>query len=1095
MWSRQTSLLVSVVVLASASIPLLADDSAGAAPNDLPLAPTNVTTSASSTSLTLQWTPSAYGGTDGSNNPASVTGYNVYFAQVSGGETLGSPSCTTATTSCEVTALTPGTTYYYEVTTVNSLAAESLPTAEASVVFQAIPHVTLSTSPATPVYLGGSVTLSATLDIAAAGTVDFLVNGADVGCSSQPVSTSGPPYSATCSYTPPSATAFTLDATFTPVDATSFASAAATQLVVPVSPATQAPLSITSLSGTYGSTLSLVTSGGSGTGALSFNVVNGTASNCQVTGNVLSADTAGTCLVTATQASDANYLEAVSPQATVTFAQATQAPLSITSLSGTYGQNLTLTTSGGSGTGSVTYVVSNGPSTTCHLNLGVLSADSTGTCLVTATRAGDANYLDVSSPQTTVTFYESSQSSLSITSLSGTYGSTVTLATSGGSGSGAVSFAVQNGPNTNCLLAGNVLSADAAGTCVVTATKGSDANFAPTSSPPTTITFDPASQPTLSITSISGTYGAAATLTTSGGAGAGTITFAVLGGTARSCKVSGSLLSATSAGTCLVRATKAADRNHLLTTSSSVVFTFERAVPLDLLVTSTSGTYGSALSLVTSGGSGSGAVSYTVLGGSASACRVSGSILTAASAGTCLVQATKSSDADYLANSSAVTRVTINKAAQSRLALMKVQGIYGAATVLRATGGSGTGAVSFAVRNLTAQGCAIIEHATNYSLVAASAGTCLVTAVKATDRNYKSVLSRATPVVISRAPQAAFVLVTTVGTVDSALVLVVRGGTGNGPVSFSVKDGSATKCVLSRSDLVAATAGTCYVKATKQGDRNHVSTRASGVVTFLRLNPSPLILAPAKGTVGTGISLSVSGGSGTGALRFALAGGTSPSCQLTGSTLVSRAVGTCRVIARKKGDGTYRAGASGIVTFNFTHKVVARSIAVSPSTGLRAGDPLSVSGSGFPAHQPVLIAECAIGATSLAQCDRASAKTVLAQASGVLPATVMIAATGKFGTRTCGTTVHDLAGCEVHVSNGTFAHATIVSLTFASAVLGRQFFVTPSNGLKNGDVVTLSGRGFTPHDRVYFAECLTGSISESRCDLATYRSVLITSTG
>ena len=86
-------------------------------------------------------------------------------------------------------------------------------------------------------------------------------------------------------------------------------------------------------------------------------MVDGTASGCSITAGVLNVSSAGTCLVTATQAGDANYNSVSSPQTTVTFAQADQAPLSITSTSGTYGTGLTLTTSGGSGTGAVSYSV------------------------------------------------------------------------------------------------------------------------------------------------------------------------------------------------------------------------------------------------------------------------------------------------------------------------------------------------------------------------------------------------------------------------------------------------------------------------------------------------------------------------------------------------------------------------------------------------------------------------------------------------------------------------------------------------------------------------------------------------------------------
>ena len=109
-----------------------------------------------------------------------------------------------------------------------------------------------------------------------------------------------------------------------------------------VNPANQATLSVTSTSGTFGTALTLTTGGGSGTGAVTYAAVNGTASGCAVLSGQLTASSAGTCLVTATKAADANYNAASSAQTTVTLAAATQATLTLTSTSGTFGTPLTL---------------------------------------------------------------------------------------------------------------------------------------------------------------------------------------------------------------------------------------------------------------------------------------------------------------------------------------------------------------------------------------------------------------------------------------------------------------------------------------------------------------------------------------------------------------------------------------------------------------------------------------------------------------------------------------------------------------------------------------------------------------------------------
>jgi hypothetical protein len=83
----------------------------------------------------------------------------------------------------------------------------------------------------------------------------------------------------------------------------------------------QAALVISSVHATYGRTFALKTTGGSGTGVLSFKVANGTATGCTLSGTTLKSATAGTCDVTATKANDATYAATTSAATTVTFAK------------------------------------------------------------------------------------------------------------------------------------------------------------------------------------------------------------------------------------------------------------------------------------------------------------------------------------------------------------------------------------------------------------------------------------------------------------------------------------------------------------------------------------------------------------------------------------------------------------------------------------------------------------------------------------------------------------------------------------------------------------------------------------------------------
>ena len=143
-----------------------------------------------------------------------------------------------------------------------------------------------------------------------------------------------------------------------------------------------------------------------GDGAVS--VVSSTPDVCTATGAsglTVSFVGAGTCTLTAEMAAGSIYSSASGEAQSLVVDGLPQAPLALTSQIGTVGVGLTLTSSGGSGTGAVGFAVTNGGSAQCSLNNGiVLSAISAGTCSVTVTRASDDQYLAASSPATTVTF-------------------------------------------------------------------------------------------------------------------------------------------------------------------------------------------------------------------------------------------------------------------------------------------------------------------------------------------------------------------------------------------------------------------------------------------------------------------------------------------------------------------------------------------------------------------------------------------------------------------------------------------------------------------------------------------------------------------
>ncbi|NBU39107.1 MAG: hypothetical protein EBS32_12890, partial [Actinobacteria bacterium] len=252
----------------------------------------------------------------------------------------------------------------------------------------------------------------------------------------------------------------------------------------------------------------------------------------------------GTCSIAATKAADDDYY-ATSANVDIAASKAAQSTLTISgSANGTYGTTVTLSTSGGSTAGTVTW--SHGASTACTVDSsGAVSMTSgTGTCTVTATMAGNANYLAVTSSSFTVTPVKATQAVLTVTSTNATYGEDLTLTASGGSGTGALTWTKVSG---TCTLSGATLTPGGANTsCVVRVTRATDSNYAVRSSVDTSVSTAKASQSGLSITSSSSfTTGSPLTLTASGGQSSGSVTWSVTAGT---CTLSGTQLSANRGG-------------------------------------------------------------------------------------------------------------------------------------------------------------------------------------------------------------------------------------------------------------------------------------------------------------------------------------------------------------------------------------------------------------------------------------------------------------------------------------------------------------------------------------------------------------------
>ena len=240
---------------------------------------------------------------------------------------------------------------------------------------------------------------------------------------------------------------------------------------------------------------------GTALGAAQLNATASTAgsfSYAPASGTVLSAGLAQPLSVTFTPDNAVRYFSATAT-VSINVAKAQQPALSVNAPpSAQYQASFQVTATGGDGTGLITYAVT-GP---CS-NLGggdiVTMTSGTGVCSITATKAGDTNFFQITSPAKTVDATKAPQAALTVMGApsSAPNGSTFPVTAVGGS-AGTLTFAV-TGP---CTVAGaDVTMTQSIGNCSISATRAGDANFLPVTSAAAVVTASGPVPPALDLLS------------------------------------------------------------------------------------------------------------------------------------------------------------------------------------------------------------------------------------------------------------------------------------------------------------------------------------------------------------------------------------------------------------------------------------------------------------------------------------------------------------------------------------------------------------------------------------------------------------------
>lgn len=461
------------------------------------------------------------------------------------------------------------------------------------------------------------------------------------------------------------------------------------------------------------------------------------------------------------------------------------------------------------------------------------------------------------SPTTSGTLYAKWMTNQAVFSISGApstlgYQASVTIGTSGGSGTGGVVFATSSpavcSVNANT---GVVTMIESSGTCSLVATKAADSSYYATSAT-TSISAAKGTQASLTVSgSSSANFGSTVQLSISGGTTSGLISWSAGASTACSVGATGIVTITAGTGSCAVTSTMAGNGNYEPVSSNAFVISVNRASQSALTVTSTEATYGQDLSLTVTGGSGTGVLTWDRVSGT---CSLSGSTLTPGSVGSsCVVKVTKAADGNHNVRSSADTSITTVRAPQVGFSVTSATSFEtGTPLSLTATGGQSGGSISWTV---VSGPCTL----TGSTLSSSRGGvTCVVVATRAASTNYLAA-SETVTITVTKIPQSLAFQGTppssaTVGTSYTANVV----SSAFLSVTLAVSNQSQSVCSVSAGVISFLSPGSCLVSASQSGDDSYANAAISHTILIVPAPVSTSVPAVPAATVAPILSQSPS---------------------------------------------------------------------------------------------------------------------------------------------------------------------------------------------------------------------------------------------
>jgi len=641
---------------------------------------------------------------------------------------------------------------------------------------------------------------------------------------------------------------------------------------------------------------------------------------CSISGSTVSFIGAGTCVIDANQAGNANYNAA--PQAQQSFAVGKgNQTISFTSTAPAGavvgGPTYTVTATATSGL-AVAFTIDATATSVCSISGSTVSFIGAGTCVIDANQAGNANYN--AAPQVQQSFAVSKNNqTISFTStapVGATVGGPTYTVTATASPSGLpVTFTIDATATSVCSIAGSTVSFIGAGTCVIDANQAGNANYNAAPQVQQSFAVGKGSQ-TISFTSTApvGASVGGPTYTVTATATSGlAVTFTIDATATSVCSISGSAVSFIGAGTCVIDANQAGNANYNPAPQAQQSFAVAKgSQTISFTSTAPSGaTFGGATYTVTATATSGLAVTFTIDATATSVCSISGSTVSFIGVGTCVIDANQAGNANYNPAPQVQQSFAVAKADQTISFTSTAPSnalVAGPTYTVTATATSGL-AVTFTIDATATSVCSISGSTVSFI----GGGTCVIDANQAGNANYNAAPQVQQSFIVNKNNQTISFTSTAPANAKNAgpTYTVAATATSGLAVTFTIDATATSVCSISGSTVSFIGAGTCVIDANQPGNaaynpapqvqQSFLVAKGDQTISFTS------VLAAFSATSTTYTVTATASPSGL-AVTFSIDASSTGGCTITGGNTVHfNTPGTCVIDANQAGDSNWNA--------------------------------------------------------------------------------------------------------------------------------------------------------------------------------------------